>query len=63
MRYLRRDRVGKRILRKVLYRYILRESMDRLKTVLSIPIQECFLEPELCEWGETLLNWDTIHQQ
>lgn len=61
--YLRDDKVGKKVLRDVLYRYVPRDMMERPKKGFSIPIAKWLLEPELRDWAEGLLNKDRISQQ
>ena len=61
--YLRDDKVGKKVLRDVLYRYVPREMMERPKKGFSIPIDKWLREPELRDWAEGLLNKDKIRQQ
>jgi asparagine synthase (glutamine-hydrolysing) len=61
--YLRDDKVGKKVLRDVLYRYVPREMMERPKKGFSIPIDKWLLEPELRDWAEGLLSTDKIRQQ
>lgn len=61
--YLRQNGVGKQVLRKVLYRYVPRELMERPKKGFSIPIEKWLLEPELRTWAENLLSPALIRQQ
>ncbi|WP_026521647.1 asparagine synthase (glutamine-hydrolyzing) [Butyrivibrio sp. VCB2001] len=61
--YLRDDKVGKKVLRDVLYRYVPRDMMERPKKGFSIPIAKWLLEPELRDWAEGLLNKDRIRKQ
>lgn len=61
--YLRDDKVGKKVLRDVLYRYVPREMMERPKKGFSIPIDKWLREPELRDWAEGLLSKDKIRQQ
>ncbi|MBO6196922.1 MAG: asparagine synthase (glutamine-hydrolyzing) [Butyrivibrio sp.] len=61
--YLRDDKVGKKVLRDVLYRYVPRDMMERPKKGFSIPISKWLLESELRDWAEGLLNKDKIRQQ
>ncbi|MBP3277782.1 MAG: asparagine synthase (glutamine-hydrolyzing), partial [Butyrivibrio sp.] len=52
--YLRDDKVGKKVLRDVLYRYVPRDMMERPKKGFSIPISKWLLESELRDWAEGL---------
>lgn len=61
--YLRKDGVGKLVLRDVLYRYVPKEMMERPKTGFAIPIDKWLRQPKLRAWAETLLNPQTIAQQ
>lgn len=61
--YLRQNGVGKQVLRRVLYRYVPRELMERPKKGFSIPIEKWLLEPELRSWAESLLDPARIRQQ
>lgn len=61
--YLRKDGVGKQVLRRVLYRYVPRELIERPKKGFSIPIETWLREPDLREWAETLLDPRTLDQQ
>ncbi len=56
-------RVGKRILRDVLYRYVPREMMERKKKGFSIPIMKWLKEPELRAWAEDLIRDDKIRKE
>ena len=47
-------RIGKRILRDILYRYVPRELMERPKQGFAIPLDQ-WLRGELREWAENLL--------
>ena len=59
----RKDGVGKRILRDVLYRYVPKEMMERPKKGFSIPIQKWLKEKELREWAESLIDRNTLIRQ
>lgn len=62
--YLRDEKVGKKVLREVLYRYVPKEMMDRPKKGFSIPIMKWLKEDKaLREWAETLLDPALIHRQ
>ena len=61
--YLREGKVGKKVLRDVLYRYVPREMMERPKKGFSIPIEKWLLTGDLRAWAEALLDKKTIEQQ
>lgn len=61
--YLRDDKVGKKVLRNILYRYVPKELMDRPKKGFGIPIMKWLLEPKLREWAENLIDPVKIRQQ
>lgn len=61
--YKKKDGVGKKVLRDVLYRYVPKEMMERPKKGFSIPIMKWLKEPELREWAETLLDRKVIERQ
>jgi asparagine synthase (glutamine-hydrolysing) len=61
--YLRDGKVGKQVLRDVLYKYVPKEMMERPKKGFSIPIDKWLLEPELRSWAEALLNKQKISEQ
>ncbi len=61
--YLRDDKVGKKVLRDVLYRYVPKELVDRPKKGFSIPIMKWLLEPKLREWAESLIEPSKIRSQ
>ncbi|WP_029231920.1 asparagine synthase (glutamine-hydrolyzing) [Butyrivibrio sp. VCB2006] len=61
--YLRKDGVGKLVLRDVLYKYVPREMMERPKKGFAIPIEKWLLDPELRPWAEDLLDKDKIRAQ
>ncbi len=61
--YLREGKIGKMVLRDVLYKYIPREMMERPKKGFSIPIDKWLLEPELRSWAEGLIDKDKLRRQ
>ena len=61
--YKREGRVGKKVLRDVLYRYVPREMMERPKKGFSIPIDKWLLKPELRKWAEGLIDRKVLRQQ
>jgi len=61
--YKKKDGIGKKVLRDVLYRYVPKEMMERPKKGFSIPIMKWLKEPELKSWAETLLDKKTIEKQ
>lgn len=61
--YLRDEKVGKKVLRDVLYRYVPKEMMDRPKKGFSIPIDKWLKEKELQNWAESLIDRDTLREQ
>lgn len=55
--YDEQNKIGKKVLREVLYRYVPKEMMDRPKTGFGIPIEKWLREdPKLREWAENLIN-------
>ena len=61
--YLRDNKVGKKVLRNVLYKYVPKELMDRPKKGFSIPIDQWLKEPELRGWAESLIRRTKIKRQ
>lgn len=58
------NKVGKRVLREVLYRYVPREMMDRPKKGFSIPIEKWLREDrKLRDWAESLIEPAKIKAQ
>lgn len=61
--YKRQGKVGKKVLRDVLYRYVPQPMMERPKKGFSIPIDKWLLKPELREWAESLIDRKTLECQ
>lgn len=62
--YLRDDRVGKKVLREVLYRYVPKEMMERPKTGFAIPIDSWLRnDKELRSWAEQLIDKKLLMNQ
>ncbi len=61
--YLRDNKVGKKVLRNVLYKYVPKELMDRPKKGFSIPIDKWLRESELRDWAESLIRKSKIKRQ
>ncbi len=57
------ERVTKKILRAVLYKYVPRELMERPKKGFSIPLQKWLREPGLKEWAESLIDKSVLDRQ
>lgn len=56
-------KVGKKVLRDVLYRYVPKEMMDRSKKGFSIPVDRWIRDGMLREWAEERLNDNRIREQ
>ncbi len=56
-------RIGKRILRDILYRRVPRELMERPKKGFSIPVEQWLKEEPLRSWAEKLLDPEKIRQE
>ncbi len=61
--YKRQGKVGKQVLRDVLYRYVPKEMMERPKKGFSIPIDKWLLEPALRGWAESLIDRKVLEKQ
>ena len=56
-------RIGKRILRDILYRRVPRELMERPKKGFSIPVEQWLMEEPLRSWAENLLRPEKIRKE
>lgn len=56
-------KVGKKVLRDVLYRYVPEKMMDRSKKGFSIPVGQWIRGGQLMEWAEDLLDAEKIRRQ
>ena len=56
-------RIGKRVLREVLYRHVPRELMERPKKGFGIPVEQWVREEPLRSWAEELLKPEKIRQE
>ncbi len=61
--YEREGKVGKKVLRDVLYRYVPKEMMERPKKGFSIPVEKWLREPGLREWAESLIDRNVLERQ
>lgn len=61
--YKREGKIGKKVLRDVLYRYVPKEMMERPKKGFSIPIDKWLLRPELRDWAEGLIEKKALRRQ
>ena len=55
LEYKLEKRIGKKVLREVLYRHVPRQFIDRPKMGFSIPLTG-WLKDELRPWAESMLN-------
>lgn len=56
-------KIGKKVLRNVLYRYVPKEMMDRPKKGFGIPVDQWIRNGQLTEWAEDLLDENRICRQ
>ncbi|NBI72352.1 asparagine synthase (glutamine-hydrolyzing) [Clostridiaceae bacterium] len=63
LRYKYSDNVEKRVLKKVLFRYVPEHMMERKKKGFSIPIDRWIRDGELRAWAESLMNERNIKEQ
>lgn len=61
--YRRKEGETKRILRRILYRYVPRELVERPKKGFAIPLERWLKEPGLREWAESLLEPSVLEKQ
>ncbi len=62
MQYKIDGSITKKILRKILYRYVPQSLMERPKQGFSVPLKKWFQEGELREWAENLLEHKKISE-
>ena len=62
MQYKIDGSITKKILRKILYRYVPQSLMERPKRGFSVPLKKWFQEGELREWAENLLEHKKISE-
>ena len=63
LEYLREGKVGKQVLRDVLYKYVPREMMERPKKGFAIPIDSWLKDKGLRDWAENLLEENKLKAQ
>ncbi len=63
LEYKKKDKVGKQVLREVLYRYVPKEMMERPKKGFSIPIEKWLKQTQLKGWAESLIDKDMLAKQ
>ena len=59
----RGNRLGKLVLRDILYRYVPRELADQPKKGFAVPLARWLREPELRPWAEALLSPERIRRE
>ncbi len=59
----RGNRLGKLVLRDILYRYVPRELADQPKKGFAVPLARWLREPELRQWAEALLSPERIRRE
>ena len=59
----RGNRLGKLVLRDILYRYVPRELVDQPKKGFAVPLARWLREPELRQWAEALLSPERIRRE
>lgn len=62
-KYKTDGKIGKKVLRDVLYRYVPKKMMDRPKKGFGVPIDQWIRNGQLREWAEDMLNDSHIRQQ
>ena len=59
----RGNRLGKLVLRDILYRYVPRELVDQPEKGFAVPLARWLREPELRQWAEALLSPERIRRE
>lgn len=59
----RGNRLGKLVLRDILYRYVPRKLVDQPKRGFAVPLARWLREPELREWAQALLSPERIRRE